>query len=81
MMSKLNEAAINAIIEADESGGYATSTVFQGWLAIALEQKREERFRAIQEQMDRQGAEERDGCKVRCPQCGSRLVLEADYDY
>ena len=82
-MSKLTKAELSTIIEAAESGaiGFVTSPFLQGLVAVAREQIREERGRAIQEMVREQEAEERDRYKVRCPQCGGRLVLlEEDYD-
>ena len=81
-MSKLTQLELSAIIEAASTGtiGYIFSPAFQKLLTRAREQMKEERGRAIYEMVEAQRAEKRDRYKVRCPQCGSRLVLEGDYD-
>ena len=82
-MSKLSQTELSAIIEAAESGaiGFVFSPDFQARLARAREQMGDERLRAIEIHEALQRERDRDRYKVRCPQCGSRLILEADYDY
>ena len=75
MTNKLSSAELSAIIEAAGTGaiGFVFSPGFQKLLVRAREQMDEdERAREFERRM---------AYKVRCPQCGSRLKLEADYDY